>query len=532
MNLKRLLILVVITLIATVALVAAQAQAEFDLVISGGKVVDGTGNPWFTSDVAIKNGQIAAIGRIAPQRGLKQIDARGLVVVPGFVDVLSHIEGGINRLPEAENFLRMGVTSLVTGNCGNSALQVGEWMAGLESAGVSVNIATLVGHNTVRRAGMNGDFDRVPTPEELDRMREFVANAMRAGAVGLSTGLEYIPGTYARTDEIVQLAKVAAASGGVYATHMRNEGLEVEKSIRESLEIGSLSGCPVEISHFKVSSRKRWGASVETIRLVAEARARGQQITVDQYLYPAGSTGIGILFPSWLFEADKSRERLADEATRARVRKELLAKARSEGFNDLSFAFVASHRANTAFNGKNIKEITQAVKGNDTPEDQAEQAIEILLAGGAQMVLHKMSEADVERIIRQPFTMVASDAGPLEVGGDGIPHPRGFGNNARVLSVYVREKKLLGLEEAIRKMTSLPAQTFALWDRGILRPGMAADIVIFDEGSVKDRATFEQPKQYPVGIEYVLVNGVLAIEKQSHTKARSGKILRGSGAKS
>jgi N-acyl-D-amino-acid deacylase len=506
----------------------ASSYADFDLIVAGGRIVDGSGNPWFVSNIAFKNGRIAAIGRIDPARAAKVIDARGLIVAPGFIDVHTHIESNIFDLPQAENFLRMGVTSVVTGNCGGSALNLGDWFSRLEQRGVSINISSLIGHNTVRRAGMNGDFDRAPSPEELQKMRELVDQAMRDGAVGLSTGLEYIPGTYAKTEEIVELAKVAAKYGGVYASHMRNEGLDVEKSINEALTVGAQAGCPVEISHFKVSSRKRWGASAITIKLVEEARARGQQVTVDQYLYPAGSTGIGILFPSWLFEGgnEKTRERLQDAATRERVRRELIAKAGQDGFKDFAFAYVANHRPDPTFNGKNIAEITKQVKGKSDVNSQAEQAIDIWLAGGAQMVLHKMSDQDVERIFRQPFTMIASDAGVIDAASASIPHPRGFGNNARVLGVYVREKRLVGLEEAIRKMSSLPAQTFNLWDRGLLRPGMAADIVIFDEKTVADRATFEQPKQYAVGIDYVIVNGQVVIEKGSHNGARSGRALR------
>jgi N-acyl-D-amino-acid deacylase len=511
---------------------ASTSQAEFDLIVSRGRIVDGTGNPWFEADLAIKDGRIAAIGRLDASRAAKTVNARGLIVAPGFIDVHTHIESGIFDLPQAENFLRMGVTSVVTGNCGGSALDLGEWFTRLEQKGVSINIASLIGHNTVRRAGMNGDFDRAPSPEELQKMRELVDRAMRDGAVGLSTGLEYIPGTYAKTDEIVELAKVAARQGGVYASHMRNEGLDVEKSINEALTVGAQSGCPVEISHFKVSSRKRWGASAITIKLVDEARSRGQQVTVDQYLYPAGSTGIGILFPSWPFEggAEKMKERMQDRATRERIKREMIAKAANDGFKDFSFAFVANHRPNQSFNGKNIAEITKMVKQKSDVNSQAEQAIDMLLAGGAQMVLHKMSDQDVERIFRQPFTMVASDAGVIDVASASIPHPRGFGNNARVLGVYVREKRLVGLEEAIRKMSSLPAQTFNLWDRGLLRPGMAADIVIFDEKTVADRATFEQPKQYPVGIDYVIVNGKVVIERDAHNGAHSGSILRNRGA--
>ncbi len=528
---RKTLLTLCILLSLLVAPAAESSSAEFDLLITRGRVVDGTGNPWFEADLAIKDGRIAAIGRIEASRAAKTIDAKGLIVAPGFIDVHTHIEGGIFELPATENFLRMGVTSVVTGNCGGSALDLGEWFAKLEAKGISINIAALVGHNTVRRAGMNGDFDRPPAAEELQKMRDLVDRAMRAGAVGLSTGLEYIPGTYGKTDEIAELAKVAAKHGGLYATHMRDEGEFVEKSIRESLEIGALAGCPVEISHFKISSKKRWGASAATIRLVEEARARGQQVTVDQYLYPAGSTGIGILFPSWVFEggAEKSKERLMQPDSRDRVRRELIEKAAAQGFSDFSFAVVANHSANQTFNGKNIAEITKLTTGKSDANAQAEQVIEIQLAGGAQMVLHKMSEADVERIFKQPFTMIASDAGVIDAGSASIPHPRGFGNNARVLGLYIREKRLLSLEEAVRKMTSLPAGTFKLWDRGLLRPGMAADLVIFDEKTVADRATFQEPKQFPIGIEMVIVNGQIVIERGAHNGAKSGRILRGPG---
>jgi N-acyl-D-amino-acid deacylase len=505
-----------------------QAQAPtLDLLIKNGRIVDGTGNPWFVADIAIKNGRIANIGHFAEARAARIIDATNRIVAPGFIDVHTHIEGGITRLPTAENFLQMGVTSVVTGNCGSSELPLGNWFQSLEKAGVSINIASLVGHNTIRHVGMNGDFNRPPTAEELHRMRELTAQAMRDGAVGLSTGLEYVPGTYAKTDEIVALAKIAAEHGGLYATHMRNEDATIEQSIQESLEVGAQANCPVQISHFKISSRSRWGASTITVKMVEEARARGQQVTVDQYLYPASSTGIGILFPSWIFADGKLNERLQDKPTRARIIREMIEKANKGGFQDFSFAYVASHRANPNFNGKNIAEITAMTRKETGITAQAEQAIEILQAGGAQMVLQKMSESDVERIFRQPFTMIASDAGVIDVASDSVPHPRGFGNNARVLGEYVRKRNLVSIEEAIRKMASLPAQTFRLWDRGLLRPGMAADVVILDEKTVTDRATFQQPKQYPTGIEFVLVNGHIVIEKGKHSGVRAGQILRG-----
>jgi N-acyl-D-amino-acid deacylase len=507
---------------------AASSASEFDLLITNGRIIDGTGNPWVEADIAIKDGRIASIGRIGADRAAKIIDAKGMIVAPGFIDVHTHIEGGIEARPTADNFLHMGVTSVITGNCGGSALHLGDWFSKLEKSGISINVGSLAGHNTIRHEAMNGDFDRAPTGEELQRMRELVAESMRDGAVGFSTGLEYVPGTYAKTDEIVELAKVAAGFGGLYATHMRNEDATVEQSIKESLEVGERAKCPVEISHFKISSRKRWGASAATVKMVEDARARGQQVTVDQYLYTASSTGIGILFPSWVFEGgqEKLKERLGDAATRARVKREMIEKASRGGFKDFAFAYVANHGANSSFNGKNISEISLEVRKKKGIDEEAEQAIDILLAGGAQMVLHKMSDEDVERIFRQPLTMIASDAGVIDINSHSTPHPRGFGNNARALRLYVREKKLISLEEAIRKMTSLPAQTFGLWDRGLLRPGMAADIVIFDENRIGDTATFQQPKQYAVGIAYALVNGQPVIEQGNHNGTRPGRILR------
>ena len=508
------------------------ATPPLDLIITHGRILDGTGNPWFIADIGIKSGRIVGMGSLSSTASARVIDAKGQVVAPGFIDVHTHVEGGLDAFPTADNFLQMGVTSVITGNCGGSRLPLGEWFSKLQQAGISINVGSLVGHNSIRHEAMNGDFDRPPTAEELRRMQALVHRAMLDGAMGFSTGLEYSPGMYAKVDEIVELAKVASQSGGLYATHMRNEDATVEQAVREALEVGEKASCAVEISHFKISSRQRWGASAITTRMVEEARAHGQQVTVDQYLYTAGSTGVEILFPNWVFDGgpEKTSQRLKDPATHRRIVEGMLAKARQGGFPDFSFATVASYEANPAFNGKNIAEIAAAVRHKKGALDQAEQAIEILENGGAAMVLHKMSDQDVERIFREPFTMVASDSGVVDPQGADVPHPRCFGNNPRVLGVYVREKKLVSLPEAIRKMTSLPAQTFGLWNRGVLRPGMAADMVIFDPDTVIDRATYSNPKQSPVGIDYVLVNGAVAIEHGKATGARSGRILYGPGA--
>ena len=508
---------------------AAQGPGPvYDLVITNARVVDGAGNPWFRADVAVRGGKIARVGRVAASDGRRAIDARGRVLAPGFIDVHAHTED-IYSLPDAENFVRMGVTSLVTGNCGGSVVKVGEFLDKIKETPLAVNLATLVGHNSVRRE-VFGSANRAPTPEELERMRALVEQAMKEGAVGLSTGLIYVPGVYAKTDEVLELARVAARHGGVYATHMRSEGEHVADAIRESIEIGEKAGMPVEISHFKVSAKKLWGGSAATIALVREARARGLSVTVDQYAYTASSTSLDSRLPEWLLEGgrDEGKKRLEDPAQKARVVSEMKAGLKRSGFKDYSHAMVASYRAKPEYNGKSVAEITKLARGKSDLGSQIEQVLEMYAAGGAQMVYHSMSEDDVRRIMREPFTMIASDSGVRRFG-EGVPHPRGYGNNVRVLGLYARELKLVTLEDAVRKMTSLPAQTFGLQDRGLVREGMAADLVLFDETTVGDRATFAQPHQYPEGILLVVVNGEVVLEDGRLTGAHPGVALRGRG---
>jgi N-acyl-D-amino-acid deacylase len=520
-----------IALIAVVPFFHSRAnqEADYDLAIINGRIVDGTGNPWFYGSVAVKGDRIVAVGTVDAKRAARVIDAGGQIVAPGFIDVHTHVEGSLGENPTADNFAYMGVTSMVTGNCGSSAIDVGKFLAELETKGISVNLATLVGQGSVRRAVMNED-DRVPTAEELQRMRDIVDKAMRDGAVGMSTGLIYVPGTYAKTDEIVELAKVVARSGGIYASHMRDEGNQVIGSIQETLTIGEQAKLPVDISHFKVTSKKLWGASRETCKMVAEARARGQQVTVDQYVYTASSTSLTTALPSWALEGgrEKVKARLDDPATRARIKREMIDSINKSGFKDWSYAVVAGYGADKTFEGKTISEITRMVRGRAGAEDEAEQIINMYLAGSAGMIYHKMSEPDVERIIAQPYTMIASDSGVQRLG-NGVPHPRGYGNNARVLASYVREKKILSLEDAVRKMTSLPAATFKLWDRGLIRKGMAADMVIFDEKKVADKATFDNPHQFAEGFNSVIINGRLVIDNAVHTKDKPGRALYGQG---
>ena len=500
-------------------------------MIRGGRIIDGSGNPWFLGDIGVRDGRIARIGRQLSGSAGRAVDATGKVVAPGFIDVHTHIEGDIEKRPGAENFVRMGVTTVVTGNCGGSALPLGPWLDRLERDPSAINVASLVGHNIVRRAGMSGDFDRPPTDDELARMRALVADAMRDGAVGFSSGLEYVPGMYAKTTELAALARESASQGGLYVTHMRDEGNEVEAAVREALEVGEQANCPVQISHFKISSRKRWGASEVSVGMVDEARRRGRQVTVDQDVYTAGSTSLEIIFPGWIFDGGRGqmRTRLQDEATRTRIRGEMVAKAAGQGFPDFSFVQIASYAPAPDYNGKRLPEIAVTAGRGATADAQADLAIDMMLAGSAQVVVHKMNDDDLERILRQPFVMIASDAGIPEMGGAANPHPRGFGNNARALARYVRDRQVISLEDAIRKMTSLPAATFGFEDRGLLRTGLAADIVVFDPERIADPATFEAPKQFAVGVDTVLVNGQLVVDAGQVTDWRPGKALRGPG---
>jgi N-acyl-D-amino-acid deacylase len=504
------------------------AVATYDLVIQNARVIDGSGNPWFKADVAIKNGHIARIGKISSTEAAITIDAKGQILAPGFIDVHTHVES-IYSLPAAENFVRMGVTTLVTGNCGTSATRIGEFLGRTKSTPIAVNLATLIAHGSVRRQVVGLD-DRPPTPDELKRMEDMVEQGMKEGAVGLSTGLIYVPGTYAKTDEIVALAKVAARYGGVYATHMRNEGDKVADAIRESISIGEQAGLPVEISHFKISNKKLWGQSPMTLGLVRDARARGLQVTVDQYAYTASSTSLDSRLPSWLRAGglDEAKKRLADKPTRERVVTEMKDNLKRSGFKDYDFAVVASYEPDRSFNGKSIAEITKLVRHKSDGSNQIEQILAMYEAGGAGMIYHGMGEEDVQRIMQEPFTMIASDSG-VRQQDESVPHPRGYGNNVRVLGHYVRELKVLTLEDAVRKMTSLPAQTFGLRDRGLIREGFAADIVIFDENVVADRATYDRPHQFPVGISYVLVNGQIVLEGDKLTERRSGVAIMGQG---
>lgn len=498
---------------------------DADLLIRNGKIIDGTGNSWYYGDLAIKNGKISKIGKGLNLSAAKIIDAQGLIVAPGFIDVHTHLEGDEAREPLAQSFIYDGVTTCVTGNCGSSNIDIGKYLKWIDSLKLSINVASLVGHNDVRKAVM-GRANRDASPVEMQQMESIVEKAMKDGAVGLSTGLIYIPGTYTKTHEIVALAKIASRYHGVYATHMRDEGDSVTYAINEALTIGREAKIPVEISHFKLSGQHNWGRSKTTVPMIEAARKEGIEVTIDQYPYTASSTSISTLIPDEILAdgQDSIRARLQRPEIKKYVIKSMLARLKKRKLKHFSYAVVAYYAPDTSYNGKSIEQINRLVGRKHKAKAEAETVIDIMMKGGASAVFHGMGEEDIRRIMQYPFNMFASDA-TIRVLNAGMPHPRGYGTNARVLGKYVREEKVLSLEEAIRRMTSLPAQKFQLKDRGLLREGYAADIVVFDENVVTDVATFEKPHAYSKGFHFVLVNGLLTVENGKHLGIKAGKAL-------
>jgi len=514
------------TLFLLLSCAAGLCAQEYDTIIRNARVIDGTGNPWYRADVGIKGERITAIGSLGSKLAQRVIDARERVVSPGFIDVHTHVEGGVERVPRGDNYLLDGVTTVVTGNCGGSRLPLGEWFAEIEKTPLGLNVSSLIGHNSVRREVM-GTANRLATPEELQKMQELVAQGMRDGAVGFSTGLIYIPGTYSNADEVAALAKVAGKMGGVYASHMRDEGEKVLEAIEEAVRAGREGGARVQLSHFKIDNRRLWGASDKSLALVEKYRTEGVDVVIDQYPYDRSSTNLGITLPSWALAdgSDAVKERLTNAETRKRVAADMEKKLKELGHEDYSYATVATFKPNPEFEGKNISEINVLKGRTKTLANEIETVIDIIVEGGAQMVYHSMGQQDVERIIRYPHTAIASDGGIREFG-QGMPHPRSYGTNARVFAQFVRDRKVLTVEDAVRRMTSLPARTFAFKDRGLVKEGFAADLLIFDPASVQDKATFQEPHQYSEGFDWVLVNGVVMVEDGKLTEARGGQVLR------
>jgi len=506
------------------ALPLLACAADYDVLIRDARIVDGTGAAARRGSVAVKDGRIAAIGDLPGATAARVIQANGRVVAPGFIDAHTHVEGNLERSPRAANFLLDGVTTVITGNCGSSELNLKAWFDKLTAMGIGINVASLVGHNSVRREVM-GAANRQATPEELRRMASLIDRAMQDGAVGFSTGLEYIPGTYSNTAEVVTLAKSAAAHGGIYTSHMRDEGIREIEAINEAASVGKEAGMRVEISHLKIDRRSVWGASEKSLALIEKFRAEGVDVVADQYPYDRAATNLGIRLPAWSLADGKVKERLADPATRAKIAAEMHQNLKEMGEPDYAFATVARFASNPAYEGKSIPEIAALQHRDPGVDGQIETIFDLMNAGGASMTYLLMGDQDIERIMKWQYTAIASDGGVTEPG-TGNPHPRSYGTNARVLGEYVRVRHVLTLEDAVRRMTSLPAHTFRLNDRGLLREGLAADLVVFDPARVSDKATYTQPHQYSEGFDYVLVNGKLAVDEGKVTATRAGTPLR------
>lgn len=515
-------------ILITIALGACAAKpAPYDLLILDGNIIDGSGSAAYRGDIAVADGKIAKIGDLDGAGASRVIHAGGLTVSPGFIDLHSHADRNIGDNPGAENYLYQGVTTILTGNCGKSPVDLESYFQSIEASGIALNLGIFIGHNDVRRAVMGND-NRAPTAEEQLQMEELVKKAMEAGAFGLSTGLIYLPGTYSETGEVISLARVAASEGGIYATHVRNEFDLVVEAVEEAITIGREAGIPVEISHFKVADNTMWGDSVITLGLVEKARAKGLDVMIDQYPYTAGSTGLANVIPAWARAGSREdfQARLDDPATRARIKADsirILNGARAAG--DLSRITVASFEGHPEYSGKTMAEVTIMNGLEPTVENGAEVAMNILYDGDGSAIYFMMNEEDVRNILQAPFTSIASDSSAVTFGED-VPHLRNYGTFPRVLAKYVREQKVLDLEQAIYKMTGLPASRISLGSRGTLEEGMIADINIFDPGTVKDNDDWARPHQYASGFEYVIVGGIPVIDQGRSTGLRPGKILK------
>jgi N-acyl-D-amino-acid deacylase len=514
------------------AVAPLDAQQSYDLLIRNARIVDGAGNPWYRGDIAVTGDSIAAIGRNLPGSAARTIDAGEQIVAPGFVDIHNHSRDAVFDRPDAENQLRQGVTTIIEGNDGGGAMPLAPHFEQLRRTRLGVNYASFVGHNVVRREVVGLD-DRHATAEELDRMKALVEQGMRDGAMGLSTGLFYTPGTFAPTEEVIELAKVVAGFGGMHISHIRDEGDEVVEASAETIRIGEEGGLPTQLTHHKAMGRNNWGKSETTLRMVDEARARGVDVTIDQYPYVASQTGSLALFPAWALAGgrDATLERLRAPRQRQKIKEVIAWKIEfNRGGGDPQNIQFSNCANQPELAGKTLADATRERGRDVTFDNAAETAIEIELAGGCSNVYHSMSEEDVARIMRHPATMIASDGGIRRLG-DGVPHPRSYGTFARVLGRYVRELGVITLEDAVRKMTSLPAGRLRLWDRGLLRPGMKADIVIFDPETVRERADFGNPHQLSEGFSHVIVNGEIVIHDGRLTDARPGRVLLGPGAR-
>lgn len=503
------------------------SEFDWDVLIRGGTVVSGSGAPGFQGDVAIRGDRIVRVSRegLDPERAARVIDATGKVVSPGFVDIHTHLDP-LLHLPGAESHLRQGVTSALGGPDGSAPWPLDDYLVEAQALGLGMNVGFMVGHNTVRREVL-GLEARAPTSGELETMKSMVAQGMADGAWGISTGLKYLPGAFSELPEIVELSRVAAEAGGFYTSHLREEGLGLIESVAEALEIGRQADIPVVLTHHKVVGQPMWGASERTLAMVDSARAAGTDVMIDQYPYTASHSGITILVPAWAMEGGDQAliQRMEDPALADSVLAGIAFNiVNDRGGNDLRRVQFSRVPWDASLEGRTLHDWAVREGMEPTPETGAHLVVDAVRRGGANAIYHAMSEEDVEAIMAHPWTMIGSD-GRLVALGDGHPHPRWYGTFPRVLGRYARDQGVLTMEQAIRKMTALPAERIGLRERGQLRAGWFADVVVFDPETVIDQATFEDPHQYPLGIDWVLVNGQIAVEDGAFTDARGGTVL-------
>ena len=510
--------------------ISANDLTHYDILITNGRVIDGTGNPWFYADIALKDDRIVEIGNLSKENAQRIIDADGLVVAPGFIDPHTHALRGIFDVPRAESALLQGVTTLTEGNDGSSPFPIDHHFEAISDKKISPNWGTFVGHGTLRQMVM-GTEDRNPTRSEITQMKKLIREAMEDGALGMSTGLFYVPGSYASSEEIIELSKVVAEYGGIYISHIREETSEIIQSVKETIHIGQESDIPVQITHHKIIGEENWGLSVETLRLVNTARNEGIDVTIDQYPYTASQTGLKALIPQWAQESGKERmlQRIRSPETRQIIKNEVIKKILyGRGGGDPKNIFIARNSWDPSMTGKNLAEITIEMGMKPSAENAAETVFTILEKGSVTAVYHAINPDDVDRIMQHPATAIGSD-GPVGIFDEGTPHPRQYGTFARVLGYYVRERGILKLEQAVRKMSSQSAKRLGIHDRGLIAEGYYADIAIFDSNKIIDKATFENPHQYSVGMKFVIVNGIIVVEEGKHNGNRPGKIIYGPG---
>jgi dihydroorotase/N-acyl-D-amino-acid deacylase len=521
---------VVIAIVAAGVALAGQPP-PYDLLLKNGRIVDGTGSAWFTGDVAIRGDAIAAVAPHLDIAAARTIDASGKVIAPGFIDIHTHARRGIADNPTAANYVRQGVTTVIEGPDGSSPLPLAPFLAEMEQLQKSVNIATFLGQGTIR-SSVVGNTNRTATADEIQKMVGLVEQGMKDGALGISTGFFYVPGTFTPTAEAIELAKAAGRFGGIHESHQRDDAAKLLESVQETIAIGEKGGLPTQISHAKVVGVANWGRSAEMLRLVDEARSRGVDVTIDQYPYTASSTSVAAaLIPAWVLEGGRQQTlaRLKDPGSREKAKGGIAAMIRDErGGGDPKNVQFANCGFDRSLAGKTLADLTRQRGLAPTIRNAAEVVMWIVEQGGCQGIFHAMSERDLVRILRHPATMVASD-GSIPTFGQANPHPRSYGTFARVLGRYVRDQKVLPLEEAIRKMSAFPAARLGFADRGVLKAGLKADVVVFDPATVRDTATFDKPHQYAEGFAQVIVNGQMVFENGDMTPARPGRVLYGPG---